>query len=404
MSRLLVIADDLTGALDSGVQLARKGAKVVVCLDACDAIDCADGADVVVVDSETRHVDAKSAYETVKHIACSFRDAGVGLIYKKTDSGLRGNVGAELQAVLDATGEKRIDFVPAYPKLGRTTLKGVQYVDGVPLAESVFASDPLDPMDASAVADIIHEQSDVTVCSPDDKAPEGVIVHDCATQAGLEQIADTLFAGNDTRLCAGCAGLLEQYQAQDSWDSARKSPVNMPSQLLVLSGSVNAVTSAQLASAEKEGAYRGHLPIDEILSGAWGDEDARAFAREILADSDAADIAIVDTLDESGHASDEMGPETSAAISGAIGLLARQLAGSCDRTVMVIGGDTLRAFVDSIGVKVLEPVAELFPGTVLASYQLGDSRRYLITKSGAFGASDLLRCISHYLHTSPSEN
>ena len=72
-------------------------------------------------------------------------------------------IGSELAAVLDATGASRLFFAPAYPKLNRTTVNGVQLVDGVPVAETVYAKDPLDPVAESSLADVIGEQTDIPV-------------------------------------------------------------------------------------------------------------------------------------------------------------------------------------------------------------------------------------------------
>ena len=36
--------------------------------------------------------------------------------YKKTDSTLRGNIGSEIAALMDACKMERLPFIPAYPK------------------------------------------------------------------------------------------------------------------------------------------------------------------------------------------------------------------------------------------------------------------------------------------------
>ena len=58
------------------------------------------------------------------------------LIYKKTDSTLRGNIAAELRALADLFPTWRIGYAPAYPALGRTVKNGVLYVDDVPVSET----------------------------------------------------------------------------------------------------------------------------------------------------------------------------------------------------------------------------------------------------------------------------
>ena len=115
MILLLIIADDFTGALDTGVQFAARGARTEVVVD--PQIDfSACGADVLVVDTETRHLPAADAYKAVFDLVERARRAGVRFIYKKTDSALRGNIGAELSALLEASGLRQLPFLPAYPK------------------------------------------------------------------------------------------------------------------------------------------------------------------------------------------------------------------------------------------------------------------------------------------------
>ena len=136
MVKLLIIADDFTGALDTGVQFAARGAATRVVTDLAYDFTLAD-AEVLVMVAETRHLPPEEAYDVVYRTARNAREAGIPYIYKKTDSALRGNIGSELTAVMDAAGSDTIAFLPAFPKMGRVTRNGVHYVDGVPVAESV---------------------------------------------------------------------------------------------------------------------------------------------------------------------------------------------------------------------------------------------------------------------------
>ena len=102
MILLLIIADDFTGALDTGVQFAAHGIRTRVVVD--PEVDfAAQEAQVLVIDTETRHLPASKAYEVVAGLTRRALDAGVRYIYKKTDSALRGNIGAELTAVFKAS-------------------------------------------------------------------------------------------------------------------------------------------------------------------------------------------------------------------------------------------------------------------------------------------------------------
>ena len=144
MLLLLIIADDFTGALDTGVQFAAYGAATrVMVKDQVDFASC--DAQVLVVDTETRHLPPEKAYQIVEELTRAACRAGIRYIYKKTDSALRGNIGAELAAVLQASNNRQLPFLPAFPQNGRTTRDGIHYVDGVPVTESPFGVDPFGP-------------------------------------------------------------------------------------------------------------------------------------------------------------------------------------------------------------------------------------------------------------------
>ena len=113
MILLLIIADDFTGALDTGVQFAGHGIRTRVVVDP-DVDFSAYEAEVLVVDTETRHLPAAEAYQVVSRLTGRAQAAGVRYIYKKTDSALRGNVGSELAAVLEASQARQLPFLPAF--------------------------------------------------------------------------------------------------------------------------------------------------------------------------------------------------------------------------------------------------------------------------------------------------
>ncbi|MFQ8831716.1 MAG: four-carbon acid sugar kinase family protein [Ruthenibacterium lactatiformans] len=126
MIHLFVIADDFTGALDTGVQFASYGAATkVVVGTGLQALEADAQTQVLVVDAETRHLPAAQAYDTVYRLVRWAKEKKIGCIYKKTDSALRGNIGAELSAALAADGGERLHFVPAFPNLDRVTRGGV---------------------------------------------------------------------------------------------------------------------------------------------------------------------------------------------------------------------------------------------------------------------------------------
>lgn len=115
MVELLVIADDFTGALDTGVQFAEAGAATeVIVNDVIVPSDLSKQVETLVIDTESRHLCAENAYQIIYQIVSLSKRYGVPYIYKKTDSGLRGNIGAELTATLNASQKMFLPFVPAY--------------------------------------------------------------------------------------------------------------------------------------------------------------------------------------------------------------------------------------------------------------------------------------------------
>ena len=116
MLLLLILADDFTGALDTGVQFAACGIPTRVVVG--EQVDfAANDTAVLVVDTETRHLPAAEAYAVIAKLTREAMSAGVFSIYKKTDSALRGNIGAELSALLKTSGERQLPFLPAFPQI-----------------------------------------------------------------------------------------------------------------------------------------------------------------------------------------------------------------------------------------------------------------------------------------------
>src|SRR5690554_6649577 len=131
MVKLLVIADDFTGALDTGVQFSTQGIQTLITTRRdIDFENLDEEISVLVVDIESRHIPAKEAGGRVRSLVIRAKNSGIEFFYKKTDSTLRGNIGEELTALLESTGSKQLMFIPAYPQNGRTTAKGYQYVNG----------------------------------------------------------------------------------------------------------------------------------------------------------------------------------------------------------------------------------------------------------------------------------
>lgn len=407
---LLIIADDFTGALDTGVQFAARGIKTRVVVGV-DAALTHQNADVLVVDTETRHLPAAQAYAAVEGLVQRAKYAGFAYLYKKTDSALRGNVGAELAALLSASGSRQLAFLPAFPQMNRVTKNGVQYIDGVPVTESPFGVDPFEPVRHAAVTDLLAEQTDLPAASfpalaADGSVPaeDGILVFDAATVDDLRSTGRALLNNGGLRVLAGCAGFGAVLPELLGLGGADVTCPTLDPRLLVICGSVNAITLAQLDKAEQAGFTRLRLtPHQKLMPDYWRSADGRMTLDHIEETLAAHPYNIIETNDEGGNeptatAADALGltrEEMRVRIASGVGQLVGALfASPAVGTLLLTGGDTLLQCMNSVGVHELEPICEMEHGVVLARFGCGGTTRYVITKSGGFGQADLLTALA----------
>jgi len=183
---IAVIADDLTGA----AELAGAAASFGLSAEVHTSFRPESGADVIAIDSDTRSLNPTDAARVVGGIAREVQRAKPSWIYKKTDSVLRGNVRAEITALLAATGMTAATLVPANPSKGRVIVGGVYYVDGVPLDQTAFARDPEHPRKSARVAELLGEPA----------PPRAIDLPDARSTEDLDRCAAEL---RDTTLPAG---------------------------------------------------------------------------------------------------------------------------------------------------------------------------------------------------------
>src|SRR6478736_3646754 len=135
-ARVVIVADDLTGAMDVAGPLADRGLPTlaVASHEGCKRADLETGT-VISINADTRHLSASDAARRTHRIASELIDAGAEILIKKIDSTLRGNVVSETLAMLEATRRSTAVVAPAFPAQGRTVREGVVHVDGVPLGD-----------------------------------------------------------------------------------------------------------------------------------------------------------------------------------------------------------------------------------------------------------------------------
>ena len=394
--QIVIIADDLTGALDTAIKFSSRGANTIVvnavspeCLLPYMTEDC----DVMSINTATRHADAANAYAIVHDLAVFCMSRGVRYLYKKTDSVLRGNIAMEIDALKDASGVSFVPFVPAYPEMRRTIENGVMYIDGKPLASTDLANDPFQRIRSSRAGDVFSSiglNVSVPVSASHVPSPEDgdVIVYDGKTADDLMQTAEVLLKAG-TRTFAGCAGFADSIASLLFPEEPVVADVEFSS-MLVLCGSVNKVSKSQLDHLVQCGYPR--IRLDEcelVLPDFISSSRGRNLVDVICSEMKAGNVLILDTL---ASASIIRGRDRASAesVANTLGLIAFECLRRTDFSLMVIGGDTLLSFLENFGRFELEPVCEIRKGVVLSYLRHGGRCIELLSKSGGFGTVDLI--------------
>jgi uncharacterized protein YgbK (DUF1537 family) len=392
---VLVMADDLTGANDAGVQFAAAGIRGLVI--AHHWVERLPPYPVIVINTESRHLPANQAAERVRKITEVGIRAGIKCFYKKTDSTLRGNIGAELEALLATTGAPCIPFVPALPDLGRTTRDGVHYVDGTPIGETAFARDPLNPIRHNRVADVLAAQVRIPVCAVRSPSAEhqGIAVLDCESNEDLAAIARSLGQANRLQVISGSVGLA-RHLVEYLWiESEPPDSPNPQLPILLINGSVNERALEQVARASSQFsqvrltpenliARRAHLTVP----GGGGNLLLHSISKRTDLENYAA----------FGRAQGVSPKELHLRVAEQTGNIVRQiLAAGVFRTLVVFGGDTLAGIARANHWQEFEPLTELEPGISISVPAKTDLS--LISKAGGFGDPDVVSRIVRFVET-----
>lgn len=402
MVKLLIIADDFTGALDTGVQFVKQGIRTQVSTTAeMDLSNIPEEIQVLSVDLETRHLPPKQAYEKVKIAAKAAREKGIKHVYKKTDSTLRGNIGAELSALMDAFEGNPMAFIPAYPANGRTTSQGYQLVDGLPVHNTQFAVDSLNPVTESFIPHIIGMQCDKKVelayvdsCKCSEK--NTIYVFDAETEEQLANVSAGLKGNGFSGSLAGCAGLAGYLPGFFGLRAElnRKNRTVEHGSMLIVCGSVNQVSIEQCQYAFTKGISGVTLtPRQKFEYGYWNTSEGISEISVYSAICKKEGRLLISSCTNSEEAQNMELPVgiTAGSIAEQISVLIETLINRGDISRLVVfGGDTAIAIMNRLGVSCITPFAELLPGVVASTMAASGRELMMVTKAGGFGTIDTL--------------
>ena len=366
-ARILVLADDFTGACETALPWFDAGWQTSITLD------FAGTSPAQIADLDTRYATAEQARERVAR-ALAEADANA-MVFKKIDSQWRGNIHAELTAL--AAAGFHLVIAGALPHLNRTVKGGVPLLDGVPLART----DAWKVETAKApekISDLLHGMSTTSLPSPEaagaqfgallnDALVHQAVIIDCATEADLDAVAA-------------------------AWLESREPSV------LVGTGALNAALAKIMAQGQPAApeAAREARPVAGIIGSASGrsGEQLRAAAAD--------GIHVTETAADLGKDF----PETPALISapaapGDPKTILRTLRNTAQEylkdhpgsDLFLTGGETARAILNDLSITSLAPLKQLEPGVVICQAPDG---RLIGTKPGTFGSTHVL---SHALTT-----
>ena len=175
---MLIIADDITGAAEIAGIAWRKGMKVRLMVYQPNMPTTplsswrGAGGEALILATDTRSGTEEEAVKTIETLFNSPLQGGVGggLIFKKTDSVLRGHVAAELEALMRLTGKSNTLLIPQNPSKGRIVKDGIYYINGTPLDQTSFAYDPEFPAKTAEAKKLLKRSAEVQECRSSDNS------------------------------------------------------------------------------------------------------------------------------------------------------------------------------------------------------------------------------------------
>ena len=387
-SKYLIIADDFTGANDTGVQMSKRGIDTAVSLFPNE-----DGPhSSIVLDTESRNLSRNDSYDKVSKMVQKVLDNNqFDLVYKKVDSTLRGNVVEELQAVVEIYKPDRIVFAPAYPQIGRTTLNQTHYVNDERLKDTEFANDPLKPILIDNINRMLIESLNekVTHHSVDDirngklsLTESKYHTFDSIVSEDLQLIVSKIIHSDEKILWVGSAGLA---------NAIFKDLYPMKPSVAVV-GSISQVSFDQMTYATEKGEKILAIPIEDIFNKVNIDNYVNEAIEILNANQDIIITAARSRKDysktlELGKQKNLNDDDSSWYVQNYLGEVTNKLLHKCSISgLFLTGGSTAISVIDKLNGSGCIIESEVMTGIVHSRLVGGKfDGLNLVTKAGAFG-------------------
>ena len=405
------IADDFTGATDLANNLVRSGMRVVQTIGVPDAPIAAE-VDAVVVALKSRTIAPAEAVAQSLAALKWLRSQQARQIYFKYcstfDSTAEGNIGPVMEALMDALDCDFTIATPAFPDNKRTVFKGYLFVGDVLLDESGMQNHPLTPMNDPNLVRVLQAQVrrrvgliDHAVMARGTAAIRqriaqmrregvGIAIVDAISNEDLMRLGPAIAELPLVTAGSGVAiGLPSNFGIEPS-STAHALPEAGGLQAVV-SGSCSEATNRQVAEFIASG--HSALAIDpmDIASGINVVAQALAWAAPLIEQGPVLvySTATPDAVKSvQGHLGVE---EAGTMVEQALAAIARGLVERGVRQLVVAGGETSGACVQSLGIAQLQIGAQIDPGVPWCHAQsdaAGGGGLHIALKSGNFGSDD----------------
>jgi len=400
---IALIADDLTGSLDTGLQFRKKGLMTIVPLDWNQPLPRAQA---LVLNTNSRNLPGDVAYRRVYRICRRLKASG---IYKKIDSTMRGNVGKEALAILNAQKIAQAVVVPTVPVMGRAVEGGILRVHGTPLLKTAYARDPFHPLWTSRVPSLLEKETGERVgfigirevrrgashlAQRIQETPARLLSLDGVLQSDLKIIAQACNLLSGQVLPCGSVGLADELNLAFRRSSGKRKKKESRRHLLIISASRNPTTADQIEMARNHS----HFPLVEpdlgrLTNPRTSGSEAKAAAQnlvEVLAKGGGA--ILTTTFQQHLPGKETMIPKILG--KAAVHLLEKVRLGG----LVLTGGDLAMGVCERLSSSALLIEEEVLPGIPCSTLTDGPFKGLrMVTKAGGFGEKDALWQIIQYL-------
>lgn len=401
MVRMMILADDFTGALDTGVMFSTKGIATKVFKNTdFDRAALDMNAEVLVINTNSRSIEPNIAYKRTREMIELAKALNIEYFFKKIDSGFRGNIGKELKAVSDGFDQLPIHLIPAYPDMNRTVINGISYINYDLLENSVFSEDPFNPVNKSYIPDIINEQFSVeidVILQKDihnSNNHSSIMLYDSELNEQIDQIVTKVIKNEGVKVFSGCAALGKSLANILSFKRDETISMMKSAGVYITCGSLNEITKNQVLKAQECGFTRISLNEQQKTDSEYFDKkESQYFLKKILFEVKNSHRVVVDSFNT--RTGKKYNRDT---ISLNQSIIAEEVMKKYEKfTYVFTGGETLKAFMDHIHCDDIQIIGEIEEGVVVSQIKYKEKKYQIVSKSGGFGSEHVFCNIANYL-------